>query len=322
MSKSAQGQTARRRAERGVWRAGLAHVVSKGPGSQSFVRLKVPVPALPAGATAVRLTGQALPPTARRTLFVIPLVGKGGGGQRTQVTCGRDEETPRVGQCCPQMGPPTPVSRPAGARQALTRSHTWDTGGTYVRHHRVVRVAGGRLGGLWAPVPRRRLSPTRGRTGLTGGMGEDGSDAQLHLEVQEVVPGVLEEQVLRQAGAQHRPQAALPGGTGGRGQRSAAQHAHRPSPRGARGPAGAEGVSSSSSLPRPPALPAAAAVPASVLLALTTRQSALGAPFPVGLSKAVRFPVRPTLATFCTSQRLGPYFPRDFSLTHGSLEAC
>lgn len=77
-----------------------------------------------------------------------------------------------------------------------------DAAWTHVGHHRVVREAGRRLGGLQAPVPilMQRLRPALRPAGfcpvLAGGVGENGGYAELHLEVQKVIPRVLKEQVL------------------------------------------------------------------------------------------------------------------------------
>lgn len=65
-------------------------------------------------------------------------------------------------------------------------------GGTHMGHHHALGVAGSRQ--------RALRVPTLGSTGfspvLPGGVGENRSHAQFHLEVQEVIPGELEKQVL------------------------------------------------------------------------------------------------------------------------------
>lgn len=102
--------------------------------------------------------------------------------------------------------------RGLGARRAVA-CHALGPGWTYVHHHRVLGVAGSGLGRLCMPVAWRRFChvPRRAsfRPVLAGGVGEDGAYAQLHLEVQEVVPGVLEKQVLGKQRAEDGPQTRL-----------------------------------------------------------------------------------------------------------------
>lgn len=88
-----------------------------------------------------------------------------------------------------------------------------DAAWTYVGHHRALRAAGGRLEGLWIPAGGRRLHRALRSAGhgpvLPGRVGQDGGYAQLHLEVQEVIPGVLNKQVL---GRQRVREAPCPAG--------------------------------------------------------------------------------------------------------------
>lgn len=93
----------------------------------------------------------------------------------------------------------------AGVAGLSTQRHA-APGGTHMGHHRALRVAGSRQ--------RAFRVPTLGSTGsspvLPGGVGENRGHTQFHLEVQEVIPGVLEKQVL--GTGRERPWQAAGGG--------------------------------------------------------------------------------------------------------------
>ena len=112
------------------------------------------------------------------------------------------------------------LARPQSTQDAwrpVGHGNSRDTGWTYVGHHGALEAAAGRLGGCWVPARGWRLQPTLRTTGrspvLPGSMGQDGGYAELHLEVQEVIPGVLKKQVLQRQGTRDARSLSPAGGT-------------------------------------------------------------------------------------------------------------
>lgn len=91
-----------------------------------------------------------------------------------------------------------------------------DPGWTYVGHHGALGEAAGRLGGCWVPTGGWRLQHPLGSIGcgpvLLGSVGQDGGYAELHLEVQEIIPSVLKKQVLQRQGMRDTPRLSPVGG--------------------------------------------------------------------------------------------------------------